>query len=105
MEKTIIELNDKAYELKYNARVIENIENVTGKPLVATLAHTQGMMSISDLRQYLAYALYTTEGSKVSPKQGMEIFDILLTEKGYVFVTQLVVVTVQRDCPFFFQEG
>ena len=105
MEKTIIELNEKNYELKYNTRVIENIENVTGKPLVATMVNTNGMMSISDLRQYIALALYTTEGTKVSPKQGSEVFNILLKEKGYVFLAQLVAVTVQRDCPFFFQEG
>lgn len=101
----IINFGEKSYELKYNERTIELIENVTKQPFVATIAQTQGMLGLSQLRQYVANALYTTEGAKVSPQQGVEVYEALLKEKGYQFLTALVLSTVQRDCPFFFQES
>lgn len=102
-DKNIITLNERSYELKFNEKTIETVERLTGSPLMASVAKNNGILSLSELRTYFSNALYTLEGGRVSPQQASDVYDKVLNEKGYPFVNMLIVGTIQRDCPFFFQ--
>ena len=102
----MLEINGKKYELKYNLKRIELIESVTDMPTMAELQRTKGMLGINKLKSYFAYGL-KEEGADafVPPKKGMEMCEALIESEGYQNVCGLVLETLQRDCPFFFQEG
>ena len=100
--KEIITVDDKNYELKYNEQVIETIETITGKGFMEILIDKKPVLSLADLKQYIANALYAEDGGKVPQVQGVKIYEALLHSKGYMFLNMLVIETIQRDCPFFF---
>lgn len=99
----VITYNDDTYELKYNLKTIQTIERLTKKSLMSALYAQEAMLSLDDLQNYFAQALFKVGGAKVSPAQGVDIFEAVLKEKGYAFVNMLVVAQIQHDCPFFFQ--
>lgn len=99
----MITVGEQTYNLKYNTRTIEQVENLTKEPLMYLIGANQGRLSLGHLRAYFSNALYNTEGGKISPAQGSEIFDKALDELGYIKLTQAVIVSIERDCPFFFQ--
>lgn len=101
-EKETIVYNEKHYELKYSERTIETIEAVTKRGFMDTIANSNGLLSLSSLRQYFVQALYAVDGGKMSPEHATSVYEAVLREKGFGYVNQLVIVTIQRDCPFFF---
>mgnify|MGYP006925862660 FL=1 len=99
----MFEANGKRYELKYNIKRIEMIENAMGMPSMPELYKNRGMLSILSLKAYIAYALKEEDGDTfVKPKEGMEMADKLIEESGYLAVNEVVVKAIQRDCPFLF---
>lgn len=98
-------INEKTYELKYNMKRVELIENSTGMPTMAELNKYSGMFGITSLKTYLAFAL-KEQGSDVfvKPKEGMEIAEALIEKEGYIAVNTAVLEAIERDCPFFFRE-
>lgn len=100
----MLEFNEKQYELKYNLKRIEMIENSTGTPMMAELRNNGGMLSISHLKTYVAMAL-KEQGADVfvKTKAGMEIAEALIENAGYVEVNGAVLEALERDCPFFFR--
>lgn len=99
----MFEANGKKYELKFNLKRIEMIENAMGMPSMPELFKNRGMLSISSLKAYIAYALKEEDGDTfVKPKEGMEMADKLIEESGYLAVNEVVVTAIQRDCPFLF---
>ncbi|NBI08246.1 hypothetical protein [Senegalia massiliensis] len=98
----MFEVDGKHYELKYKIKTIEQIETVLKESLVATMRKTEGILSISTLKVCFGFALFNSEGNKVSPQQGMEIAERLI-EEDYMKLNQAVVTTIDRDCPFLFQ--
>ena len=99
----MFEVDDKLYELKYTIRTIEAIENATGSSLVATIKKTEGLLSITTLKAYFAFALFNEDGARVGQKQGAELAERLLESEGYMKLNEAVVVAIDRDCPFLFQ--
>lgn len=94
--------NGKQYHLRYSLKRIEQIETAMGKGLMAELAATKGMFSISDMKVACGYALKNEDENYVSPAQGMQIIEDLI-EEDYVKVFQEMVEALERDCPFFFR--
>ena len=103
---TGFEFNGKEYELKYSMKRIEMIESVTDMPTMAALQKYRGMLSLQQLKTYFAYAVKEV-GSDVflKPKDGLEMVETLIESEGYTDVCGLVLQSIQRDCPFFFQAG
>lgn len=99
----MFEVNGKIYELKYNMKTIEQIEQVTGKSLGATIREVEGLLSISNLKIYFALALYNEDGNRVGHKQGVDIAEKLIQSEGYMKLNESVIVAIDRDCPFLFQ--
>ena len=50
----MFEIDGKTYELKYNLKRIEMIENATGSPTMAEMQKNKGMLGISQLKTYVA---------------------------------------------------
>lgn len=99
----MLEINGSKYELKYNIKRIEMIEAATGKPVLAEIRRTDGMLGIASLKAYFAYGL-KEEGADtfVAPKKGMEMCEQLIEEENYAEVCGIILEALQRDCPFFF---
>ena len=102
----MIQVGDTTYDLRYNLKRIEIIENITGTPILSDLNKNRGMLLLSALKVYFAYGL-KEEGADtfVKPKEGMAIAEKLIMENGYAKVNAEVLEAIQRDCPFFFQEA
>lgn len=102
----MFELDKKTYELKYNLKRIEMIEEATQMPTLAELRRTNGMLGITSLKTYIAFGL-KEEGEEVfvKPKIGMEIAEKLIKQDGYAEVNAAVIEAIERDCPFFFQSA
>lgn len=99
----MIEVDGKNYELKYNMKTIEQIEAATGKPLVANIRESNGLLGLSDLKIYFSLALFNDEGKRVSPAQGIKIAEEIMISSGYSKLVDTVIVAIERDCPFLFQ--
>lgn len=100
----MLEFNGKPYELKYNLKRIEMIENSTGTPMMAELRNNGGMLSIGHLKAYFAMALKEQGADTfVKPKTGMEMAEALIENEGYIAVNGAVIEALERDCPFFFR--
>ena len=101
----MIEYDKKKYELKYNLKRVEMIENTTGMPTLAEMQKNRGILSITNLKTYFAFGLKEAGGDTfVKPKKGMEIAEALIQSEGYVTVNGVVLEALERDCPFFFRE-
>lgn len=98
-----LEVDGKDYTLKYSMKRIEMIENATGKPVMAGLQKDKGMLSITDLKIYLAFGMIDNEGIFIPIKKGQEYAHELIETAGYLTINMLVLEAVQRDCPFFFR--
>lgn len=100
----MFEFNGNEYELKYNLKRVEMIENATGVPTLATIQRTG--MRISHLKVYLGYGLKEA-GSDifVEIKTALDLAERMIEEMGVVAVMELVIDALQRDCPFFFHAG
>lgn len=97
-----IEEND--YELKYDLKRIELIEQATGTSMMSAIASTRGMMGILQLKNCFCYGLKSAGSDTfVQGKKAAELFEKALTEHGYAGVVEIVIDAIQRDCPFFFQ--
>lgn len=101
-----IEVNGVNYELKYSLKRIEMIENATGTPIMSEMYRNKSMLSISSLKIYFAYGL-KLEGADVflPTAKALEIAETAIETAGYPRTVEVVVEALQRDCPFFFQEG
>ena len=102
----MIEYNGNTYVLKYNLKRVELIENTVGMPMMAEIATHKGMLGVTALKSYFAYGL-KEEGSDsfVAPKSGMEIAEKLIESEGYQKLNGIVLESLERDCPFFFQSA
>lgn len=100
---TIITVDDKRFELKYNFKTVEQIENVTEKPLMSDLKDNEGLMSLSSLRTYVTLALYGAEGTRVGHGTASKVFEEWIQSEGYGNVARVVLLQLQKDVPFFFQ--
>ncbi len=101
----MIEYDKKKYELKYNLKRVEMIENTTGMPTLAEMQKNRGILSITNLKTYFAFGLKEAGSDTfVKPKKGMEIAEALIQSEGYVAVNGVVLEALERDCPFFFRE-
>ena len=99
----MFKINGKQYELKYNMKRIELIENVTGVSLMSAMHQNGGMLSIANLKVYVAYALREVGADVlVDIKDGIKLAEKLMTESDFVTVSGEVLEALQRDCPFFF---
>ena len=104
----MFEINGKNYELKYNLKRIEMIENATGVPVMADISKNRGLLSIASLKTYVAYGLKDQDtDTYVKIKEGIEMADSLISSKeaGYSIVDGAVMEALERDCPFFFQNA
>lgn len=101
----MFEVDGKNYELKYNMKTIERIENSTGKPMVATIQKNDGLLSLTDLKLYFGLALFNEDGKRMGQQQAFEIAESLMRAEGYQEVVNSVIVAIDRDCPFLFQVG
>lgn len=102
----MIEIDGKIYNLRYNLKRIEIIENATKTTMVAEATKNNGMLSLMNLKAYFGYGLIE-EGANAytPPKKGMEIAEALIETEGYMKVSGYVAEALERDCPFFFLAG
>ncbi len=100
----MFEYNGNSYVLKYNMKRIEMIESQTNMPTMAEIRRTGGMLGVASLKAYIAYAV-KEEGSDafLPPKKGIELAESLIESNGYADVCAMVLESIERDCPFFFQ--
>jgi len=101
----MFEIGDKWYDLKFNMLTIMQIEAVTKENIISVMQRTNGVLSITDLRTYFSYALYTDVGTRVSPKQAFNMSKDWIEELGFLEVNGIVVDAIMRDCPFLFKVG
>lgn len=102
----MFEIDGKNYVLKYNLKRVELIEAVSKLPMMPELYEHNGLFGIQALKTYFAYGL-KEEGSDsfVPPKKGLEMATALIESEGYMTVNGAVLESLQRDCPFFFQDA
>ena len=102
----MFEIDGKNYVLKYNLERVELIESVSKLPMMPELYEHKGVFGIQALKTYLAYGL-KDEGadSFVPPRKGLEMAKALIESEGYMTVNGAVLESLQRDCPFFFQDA
>lgn len=103
---SMFEVDGKEYELKFNMKRIEMIESITTMPTMAAMQMYKGMLSIQQLKVYFGYAVKEAGGdSFLVPKKGMEMAEALIQNEGYTKTCTMVLESLERDCPFFFQVG
>lgn len=100
----MFEYNGENYDLKFNLERIKVVENYLKMPVVADIVRTNGALPISSIETYFGYCL-KKEGSDsyVSRKEGIEICDAIIEEKGYVAVNNMIIEKMTQDIPFLFQ--
>lgn len=99
----MFEIGGNEYELKYNLKRIELIENTTGMPAMASFQQNRGLLSVGALKSYFALALKEVGSDAFVPyKKGVEMAEAMIESEGYQTVNMAVVEAMQRDCPFFF---
>ncbi len=100
-------IEGKEYDLKFNLKRIQLIENTLGgKSFMSMAKETGGLFGITELMTMTAFALRESgEDMFVPYKKGMEIAEELLCTKGYEAVCEAVLEQIQKDCPFFFRAG
>ena len=105
MEENVIIHDDVEYELRYNVKRIQMIEQVTKKPMMVMIMNQH--LSLTDLNACVAYGLVKKGSySHELPKKGVEIFDKIIEEDGAYFkLSNLVSDALERDCGFFFPKG
>lgn len=101
----MFEINGNTYELRYTIKRLELIEKITGKGTMSCLVQSDGMLSISELKNYLGYALINDKGNYISPQQGVEYAEALIQSEGYERVAIVVLEALQRDCSFLFPKN
>ncbi len=98
-----MELKGQTYELRYDMNAIEVIEEATGTPLMVNLGKNSALISLRDLKLFVAYGLKDSDGSAVEQEKAIDIASKLIQEKGYTEICTWVYSAIERDCPFFFQ--
>lgn len=101
----MFEINGNMYDLRYTIKRLEMIERVTGKGTMSCLVHDNGMLAISELKNYLGYSLINDKGNYISPQQGIEYAETLIQSEGYERVLTVVLEALQRDCSFLFPKN
>lgn len=98
----MFEINGNTYDLRYTIKRLEMIEKVNGVGVVSSLSQNNGMLSITELKNFLGYGLINDKGNYISPQQGIEYAEALIQSEGYVKVSIVVVEAIERDCSFLF---
>jgi len=95
--------NGIEYELKYNLKTVEVIEEASGGvSVVSSIVFKKGMLSIQELTIWGGNALYC-DGVRLSPKKGIPLIKEWMQEVGYTTAVSLITVTLVRDCDCLFQ--
>lgn len=101
----MFEIEGKDYELKFNLKRIQLIEDsLGGKSFMSMAKETKGLFGVTELMTMTAFALRETGEDIFLPyKKAMEIAETFLCTKGYETVCEAVLEQIQKDCPFFFR--
>lgn len=100
----MFEFEGKNYELKFNLGRIKLVENYLKMPTVADIVQTNGALSINSIETYFGFCLKETESdSFVTRKEGTQIAEKLIEEKGYLAVNNMIIEKMAEDMPFLFQ--
>lgn len=99
----MFEFDGKEYELKYNLKRVEMIEDVTGAPTLRVISRN-GML-LSQLKAYIGMGIVDTDNEEemVSRKKGFDLAEKIIQTKGVVWANVEVINALRRDCGFFFQ--
>ena len=99
----MFEHKGKKYELVFNIGRIKLVENQTKTSVVADIVATNGALSLSSLEAYFGYCLKEAGSNDFVPrKKAVEIAEVLMEEKGYMAVNNMVVTKLTKDVPFLF---
>lgn len=100
----MFEYNGKEYELKFNIERIKLVENFLKLPTVADIVKTNGALSLNAIEVYFGYCLKEVgRDTFVSRKEGAEIAEFMMKEKGYLAVNNMIIEKMAEDMPFLFQ--
>jgi hypothetical protein len=96
----MFELGNEIYELRYNLKTIETLENTTGKPIVDLIREVP---PVSRIKVMLGIALYNSSGNQVSAQRGGELAEEILQKYGLLESFNQSVGKIVEDCGFLFQ--
>ena len=98
----MFEYNGKNYNIKFNIKRIEMIENTLKKSVVSVMQ--SGALSVHELKVMFAYGAIK-EGANAfePPRKALDMADDMLSHPGsYAMMSDMVAEAIERDCAFFF---
>ena len=99
----MFEVDGKNYELRYNLKRLQALENALGQSLMDLLIKTSGALKINDMVTVFAHGLAGEDGIYCPIKKGKEEAEKIMEAEGYQKMLMEVVTTLQDNCPFLFQ--
>ncbi|HIT90555.1 MAG TPA: hypothetical protein IAC41_09080 [Candidatus Merdenecus merdavium] len=105
MNRTITnQENGQKFELKYSIKSLQKIENILGISMFNEIYSKNAMFSITQLQIIIGYAVFNSEGNKISPEQGADIAMDLIENVGYKPVIEWVANVMKEDLGFLFRQ-
>nr|DAG31497.1 MAG TPA: hypothetical protein [Caudoviricetes sp.] len=100
----MFEFKDKQYEMKFNRERVKLVEKANKGSLIGEWVQTNGMWSLQTIE--LVFQLCVKEAGSdhfLSQREGLELCNDYMAEKGYGAVALMVQEALQDDMPFLFR--
>ncbi|MBF2450702.1 segregation and condensation protein B [Listeria welshimeri] len=100
----MFELGGMTYTLRFNKQKIKTVELTTGISIVSALTANKGILSYQTVETLFVSGLVEEQGLvAVKQKEGLDIFDKLVEEKGLISLNVAVIEKLQEDMGFLFR--
>lgn len=98
----MFEIEGRIYELRYDMKTIEQIENTLGTSIINLV---RSIPSLYGLKTLIGMALYNEHGNKVSSKRGIEVAESLIQQNGLGECFNECIKKIDEDCAFLFRNA
>lgn len=98
----MFEIEGRIYELRYDMKTVEQLENATGISIVDMI---QSVPTLTRLKMMIGMALWNEHGNKVSSKTGSEMAEKFIQERGLLECFRECVNKISEDCAFLFRNA
>lgn len=104
---TMFQINEKDYELKFNMKRVELMEQRLGEGGVPrALLASDGMLSIAQCKTFFAFGLKEAGSDTfLAPAKATELFEQYLEEKGFTEAISRIYEEAQASLGFLFRVG